>query len=174
MPRRTAFVLGITCSLFALGCYSCDPVRTTRQTFSVRVVDSDSGSPIAGAQVQWKSDFDRREAMLPEAQRLSEEWHQHLRESWDREPWTSCITDAYGQAVATEERQGLDRTSGEKPPTARDITGRPYLFKVNAAQEPEEVLSVLMKRGESVRGKRLTVTVIEVHEPVYIDTRSRP
>ncbi len=169
MLRRTSgFVLCAACGILLLG---CDPVRTTRQTFGVRVVDSTSGNPIAGAQVQVKYDFDRGEALLPETQRRSEALRQGARDAWELRAWSSGITDENGQAVAAIEETVLDRTRGTSPPADRDaITGLPYLVRVNVGQVPEEELSVPMKFGEFVKGNFFTVTVIEIQTPTYIET----
>jgi hypothetical protein len=167
MRRKTAYVLWATFCLVPFGCG--DPVRTTRQTLSVRVVESASRDPIAGLNVQIKKDYEHSDALAPEVRRFPKEHQDYLREWWRSLPWSSCVTDKYGQAEAAIVRTALDRTRGAKPPPSRDtITGEPYLVKVNAAREPDEVLSVLMKPGEVVRGKQYTVTVVDIREPVYI------
>jgi hypothetical protein len=65
----------------------------------------------------------------------------------------------------------LDRSRGDKPPAGRDeITDQPYLVWVKKEQTPEEESSVLMKPGESVKGKSFTVTVIDIQAPRYVET----
>jgi|SRR5262245_43445823 len=166
MFRKTPYLLCITCCPFAVGCFPGDPVRTTRQTISLRVVASAPGASIAGIRVQIKYDFRRDEEVT---RRLSEDLRKNQQEGWDRQPWISCVTNRDGQVDATVVVTALDRTRGEKPPPDRDLRGTPYLVKVIEAQGSEEVLSIVMKPGEFVRGTRFMVSVLEIHDPIYAD-----
>jgi hypothetical protein len=170
-------------SLFAVGCPLGDPVRTTSQAIRLRVVDSASGTPVSYADVFLKDDFDsafrlsqeetsdwpfkEKETVQPPKE---QRWY--YRRVWEREPWFRCATDKDGQAEIEVEYTELDRTQGSKPPAQRDyVTGRPYLVRVKKDQAPEEESSVLMKPGESVKGKSFTVTVIEIHAPRYVESK---
>jgi hypothetical protein len=163
--RRKAVLLVLTIwCLVAAGCG--DPTRTTRQTVVLRVVDSATGKPIVGATVRIRYEHDIRVAASADPRRPPDPARTE-REFWERLP--SCITDGNGRADAVTELTMIDATSGPKLPHTSDaITGYPYLVKVNAVEVPEEILKVLMKPGEVVKGPLFTVTVIEIQEPVYI------
>jgi hypothetical protein len=156
----------VSLSFLVTGCG--DPVRRTQQTVRLRLLDSDSGAPIANAPLELKFDFRKYEALLPEQQRLSGELLKTTEESWDTHPWQSCVTDTSGQAEAIIVRAGIDRNRGSKPPAERSLLGHPYLVRAKIAAEAEETLSVIMKPGERIRGVRVTISVTEVREPVYI------
>lgn len=170
LTRRYWYVVWIVWSLFAAG---CDPVRTTAQSVRLRVVESQTGQPIAGAQVQLKYDFDTAEPLSEEKGQppLSpEEYHKHRREFWDQLPWFSGLTDENGQADIDIEYSGLDRTWGSKPPAWRDeVTGKPYLVQVRVRRALEEQFSVVMEPSESVKGKLFTVTVVHIEDPEYVE-----
>ena len=170
LRRRWGYVLWIVFSLFATG---CDPVRTTWQTLRLRVTDPASGNPVAGAQVRLKLDFERAEPLSQETLKPPEQWHEERRKFWEQSPWSPGVTDKDGRAEIGIKRTALDRTWGSKPPASRDtITGKPYLVKVKTGEVPEEELSVIMKPGESVKGKSFTVTVIDIQEPRYVETKN--
>jgi hypothetical protein len=59
-------------------------------------------------------------------------------------------------------------TEPSKPPPERSLLGHPYLVRAKLGDEAEETLSVIMKPGEHVGGVRVTASVTEVREPVYI------
>ena len=169
LRRRWGYVLWIICSVFAIG---CDPVRTTWQTFRLRVVDSASGNPVAGASVRVKYDFERAEPLFQETLKPPEVRHEERRKFWEQFPWSSGVTDKDGRAEIGIKRTALDRTSGSKPLANRDtVTGKPYLVKVTQGEVPEEKSSVLMKPGESVKGKSYTITVIDIQQPRYVETK---
>jgi len=66
----------------------------------------------------------------------------------------------------------LDRSSESEPPPERDeVTGLPYLVRVQKDQTPEEQASLMMKPGETVKSKSFTLTVIEIQEPRYVETK---
>jgi hypothetical protein len=162
--------LWIACSLFVTG---CDPVRTTSQTVGLRVVESASGNPVAGANVRLKYDFERAEPVSRERLTPPKDWHEERRKFWDQFPWSPGVTDKDGRAEIATRRTAIDRTWGSKPPASGDtITGVPYLVRVKAYDLPEEELSVLMKPGESVKGKSFALTVIEIQQPRYVETKS--
>lgn len=168
MRQKMACVIWTICSLSALG---CDPVRTTKQTFSVRVVDAASGKPVANARLKIKYDYDLGEAKQLKLQQVSQSQYDSGRKHWNDEPWLSCSTDSNGLAQANIVLTSLDRTKGSKPPPICDtIKDEPYLFKVTTANEEPEVLSVFMQPGRIVRGERFIVTIVEIHDPVYIET----
>ncbi len=177
---------GILCaifSLFAVGCPPGDPVRTTSQAIRLRVIDSASGKPVSYADVFLKDDFDsafrlsqqetsdwpfkeKETVQPPKAQR----WYH--RRVWEQQPWFRAPSDKDGQAEIEVECTALDFTQGSEPPAQRDnVTGRPYLVRVKKDQAPEEESSVLMKPGESVKGKSFTVTVTDIHAPRYVETK---
>jgi hypothetical protein len=49
----------------------------------------------------------------------------------------------------------------------------PYLVRVKTGGAFEEELSVVLKPGAWVKAKSFTVTVVEIEEPKYIETRSK-
>ena len=159
-------LLAVYC-LFTVG---CDPARPTRQTLWVRVTDSASGNPIAGATVQIKYDFDRGEAELEKTKQVSDSRREEARKFWETWEWSSGVTHYDGQAEIASDVTTLDGTRGSTPPATRDqITGKPYLVKVQRGREPEEVLSVRMSPGEVSTGKSSSVTVIKLETPQYTD-----
>jgi hypothetical protein len=96
-----------------------------------------------------------------------------MRETWEQQPWFRGVTDKDGKADVAVTYTELDRSKGAKPPAWRDrVTRKPFLVKVRAGELPEEELSVLMKPGESVKGKSFTVTVNEIQAPRYVETKS--
>ena len=162
------------CSLSLVG---CDPVRTTSQLVGLQVVDSASGQPVVGAQVSLKYDFDTAEpaskktfeAYSDETDVAPEVWHEHKRKVWEQRPWLRGVTNKDGEADFEVEYTEVDRSRGAKPPARRDrVTGRPFLVKVNAGEMPEEEMTVLMKPGESVKGKSFSVSVIDIQPPRYV------
>lgn len=170
LVRRLGYVLWIISSLFATG---CDPVRTTSQTLHLRVTDSASGNPVADAKLRVKYDFERADLLLQETRNPPEVWHAEGFEFWQRFPWSPGVTDKDGQAEIGVKYTVIDRTRGARPPASRDwITGKPYLLKLAKGESPEEELSVLMKPGESVKGKSFTVTVIDIQQPRYVETKN--
>src|SRR5205085_8677209 len=113
--------------------------------------------------------------MSPRAQKFSKEWRESARDLWAKEPWSSFVSDRNGQAEVVLESTALDRTRGKRsPPSDRDINGKPFLFKVKGDKGQEEVLNLLIIAGESVKGTRVKLIVIEVREPIYTDTSTRP
>ncbi len=169
LHRRWRYVLGIIfSSLFVVG---CDPVRTTLQPIRLKVVDSASGKPVAGAQVLLKYDFETAQPLPNETDQPAEEWHKHKREIWEQQSWIRGITDKDGQTDIAVKYTVIDRSRGSNPPAWRDwVTDKPFLIRVKESQSPEEESSLLMKPGESMKGKSYTVTVIEIQEPRYVET----
>jgi hypothetical protein len=168
--RRLGYVLWIISSLFVTG---CDPVRTTSQTLHLRVTDSASGNPVADATVRMKYDFERWFPLSQETLKPPEWWHEDRRKFWEEFPWSLGVTDKDGRAEIEIKHTKLDRTWGAKPPASRDtITGKPYLIGLAKGEAPEEELSVLMKPGESVKGKSFTATVIDIQQPRYVETKN--
>ncbi len=176
--KRLTAVLWIVCSLVVVG---CDPVRTTSQLVRLRVVNSGPGQPLAGAQVSLKYDFDTAEpaskktfeAYSHETDVAPEEWHKYKRKAWEQQPWFRGVTNKDGEAHVEVKHTEIDRSRGAKPPARRDkVTRRPYLVKVKAGEMPEQEMTVLMRPGESVKGKSFTVTVIEIQQPRYVETKN--
>src|SRR5689334_9693146 len=100
--RRISTAVACFASLLFAACLTCcflrggalgDPVRTTRQTVRLRLVNSADGSPVAGLNMQVKKDFARSDGLSPRFQRESEDYQQHLREWWETLPWFPCVTD---------------------------------------------------------------------------------
>jgi hypothetical protein len=119
-----------------------------------------------------KDDFEKSEPVsedLTPPGESPESWHEHMLARWKRYPWFIATTDEHGQAEIAVKSGKIDRTTGTKPPLWRDeVTDKPFLVIVRKAQSPEEKMSVLMKRGESVKGKSYTVTVVDIREPRYV------
>src|SRR4051794_3016147 len=114
---RGCVLLSLSFSLFAIGCYLGDPVRTTSQPVRLQVVDSASGNPVAYASVSLKLDD-----QTPRPQRDEVEVEA---------PWSHGVTDKEGQAEIEVEYTALDRSRGSKPPAERDwVTGQRYFVRV--------------------------------------------
>src|SRR5262249_48105411 len=145
----------------------CDPVRTTTQQVRLRLIDSMSGQPVAGAQLLLKDDFDANYRVSPETPppgSKPEEYRQHLREFWERKPWFRGVAGVDGEAVITVRYTALDRSRGAKPPAQRDwVSGMRYLVEVKqqlpaekaaAARKDaffEETVSLMMEAGQSAK-----------------------
>jgi hypothetical protein len=156
---RGYVLLSLICCLFTVGCYLGDPVTTTSQLVRLRVVDSASGKPVAYAAVSLKFDD-----QTPRPQRDEREVE---------DPWSHGVTDHDGQAEIEVEVTALDRSRGSKPPADRDwVTGQSYFVRVEKDRALDEESSVFMKPGVSVKGKSLTVTVIQIQQPRYVETKS--
>ncbi len=173
MGRKRGYVLlCLLSSLFAAGCPLGDPVRTTSQLVRLRVDDTAAGNTVSYADVWLKIDFDTAYPLSEETLQPPEEWHKHKREFWKRQPWFRGPTDKSGLAEIEVEHTEIDRTPGDTPPAERDeVTGQPYLIRVKKDQQPEENLGVMMKPGQSVKGKSFTVTVIDIQPPRYVETQ---
>jgi hypothetical protein len=139
----------------------CDPVRTTRQAVHVKVEDLASGEPLRGAQVWVKYDFES----------VPDPMH---RQFWEEFPWRLGVTDNRGRAVIDLEYTELDRTRGTKPPVDRDATGKRYVFRIQEASLVEEALGIVLTRGSTVKGKRYGMSILDVQQPRYVATESRP
>ena len=162
--------LCISCLCLLIG---CDPVRTTRQTFGLRVTDVTTGKPVIGAHVQTKYDFERGEVLLKKWPQLTYEQLAPAREFWQQEPWLSGVTDTRGQARFDVTTTALDRSRGSVPPAGRDLVkGEPYLVKVKVDEFDEEELNLIVNTDENVRGKHYSVTAIEIADPIYFETQS--
>jgi hypothetical protein len=154
---RGSMLLCLICSLFAVGCYLGDPVRTTSQVVRLRVVDSASGKPVAYESVSLKLDD-----QTPRPQRDEREVD---------DPWSHGVTNHDGQAEIEIEYTALDRSRESEPSADRDwITSWPYFVRVEKVPAPAEELNVLMLPGVTVKGKSFTVTVIRIQQPRYVET----
>jgi len=150
----------------------CDPVRTTLQPVFLRVTNTISGEPVADAQVSLKYVYERPDpsAVAKYQPPDPELWHRETKEFWDQFPWCSGVTDEHGQADLAVKYTVLDRTIGPTPPSWRDeVTGRPYLIRLDKDRVHEEH-SLVMRPGESARGKAFTVHVLEIRQPRYVKT----
>jgi hypothetical protein len=164
VSSRTSYGLLLMGGLLSVG---CDPVRTTLQPVRMQVLDSASGQPVVGAQVLLAFDA----AAAPPWKEEPEEWRKKRIEEYKRAGFRG-ITSKEGQADIDAEFTALDRTSGSKPPSKRDfVTGQPYLIKVKAGEVSEQ-MSLVMKRGASVKGTSYTVTVLDIDEPRYVQTKN--
>ncbi|MHB9081560.1 MAG: hypothetical protein ACYC3X_29170 [Pirellulaceae bacterium] len=146
-------------------------MRTTLQPVRLEVVDSASGEPVVGAQVSLAFDEAAARPLSKEMELTPEEWKKRI-EAYQR-PGFRGVTNKQGQADIDAEFTSLDRTSGSTPPSGKDfVTGQPYLIKVKAGEVPEEQMSLVMKPGASVKKKSFTVTVLDIHEPRYVETKN--
>jgi hypothetical protein len=170
-PRMLRWLMAALCVYCGAATIGCDPVRKTRQTIVLRVIDTASQIPAANLSVQLKDDFDRNTANSPDFQRFSQEVRQSARTTWEGCRWFSCVTDPDGRAVADIEIASLDRTRGREPPSNRDITGEYYLVRVTATDGSAETLSIRLNAGEQTARKRFTVIVIQILKPTYVQTR---
>jgi hypothetical protein len=117
-----------------------------------------------------KLDFDAAYPLSEETLQPAEEWHAHRRNVWKQDPWFRGITRNHGQVEIDVEYTVEDRSRGDTPSADRDwVTGKPYLVKVENDQALKEELSVVVKSGQSSKGKSLSVTVIEVQAPRYVE-----
>jgi len=167
--RRSSWGLfWLACSLSMVG---CDPVRTTSQLVRLQVLDSASGQPVVDAQVSLAFDEAAARPLSKETELTPQEWKKRI-EAYQR-PGFRGVTNKQGQADIDTKFTSLDRTSGSKPPTGKDfVTGHPYLIKVKAGEVPEEEMSLVMKAGAAVKGKSFTVTVIDIQQPRYVETKN--
>jgi hypothetical protein len=109
------------------------------------------------------------------------EERRHHKNYWDQLPWFTGDSDEDGKTTIIVEYTALDRSHGVKPPAWRDwVTGRRFMVRAKkwrmpgdlteANKSPEETMSLWMRPGESVTGKTLNVTVLEIQEPRYVET----
>jgi hypothetical protein len=164
--QESKCILAVACCL-TLGCPG-DPVRTTRQTFRLRLSDAASGAPVAGMSVQFKDDFDQNDAM-GKIKWVDEQHRRDTRDWWEKRPWFTCLTDVDGRAEGAIVTTTIDRNRGNKPLANRDETGNPFLFKIVPAQGPAETVSVWLRVGESKAGTRFRITIIEIDKPGYVN-----
>jgi hypothetical protein len=158
--RPFAILILALCLLTA----GCDPTRTTSQTIRLRVLDSASGKPLAGARVWMKWDY--RDYERSEPQRRDQ-----IRENWRQFPWSSSPTDSAGGANIHIKYTAIDGTRGPMPPPSRDwITDKPYVVRVRHGNVPDEILSLVVTPGQSVQGKSFTVVIDSIDNPFYCDT----
>ncbi len=156
---KLGILLCVLCGSLAAG---CDPVRTTLQPVHLRITNSPSAQPVAGAQICLRYDYHRA---VPLSQQVPSD-----REFWSQMPWYSGVTDNYGKADVGIKYTSLDRTIGPTPPSWTDwVSGKHYLVKVRQDQEHEE-FSLVMRPGASGQGKLFTVHILEIHEPRYVKT----
>ena len=179
-------------SLFCFGAgQGCFPpsgrVRTTDQQVRLRLVDSVAGRPLAGAQLHIKQDFDSAwgaTAAMPPPGSKPAEYRQHLHDRWMDDPWFPGLTRDDGEVSVVIRYGVVDPSRGAKPPPSRDwVTGRRYLVKVTKQHAPEEAngakpgeppeaeMSLMIQVGESAKGLGITVTVVEIQEPQYVEPR---
>jgi hypothetical protein len=165
MPRsnRTSLIW-ILSSLLAVG---CDPVRSTVQLVRLQLIDSATKQPVVSAQLLLLQHF--LEHPLSETQLTSEEWR-HYQRLWDQARWFRGVTDEDGKAYIIVEYTALDRSRESRPPADRDwVTGKPFIVRVVNGQKPEERMSLVMEPGESAQKGTVTVTVLKIQGPWYVD-----
>jgi hypothetical protein len=163
-----AMLAGAACIMIA----GCDPVRTTRQTVVLSVLDSDSESPVTSARVRLKDDFDRQEHTFPDTA-TKEEWEAHARRNWEQREWFDANTDHQGSATVNIEYTALDRTRGNvPPPDTRDwVTDAPFLVAVTVDGKPPRLISIELTPGNAVADSEIILRVEAVKSPVYIPTK---
>jgi hypothetical protein len=167
LRREVIYFLWALYCVVALG---CDPERTVRQTWSVRITDVLTGNPVAGTTVKIKCDFDLDVAESRRLERMSGEMRAVLRKRWEEAAWQSAVTDNGGQAVFTWDITEVDQTRGPTPPRRRDeVTERPYFVKLNAGKDSEEEVRLRMKPGEVAKGTSYAVTVVKIEKPEYVE-----
>jgi hypothetical protein len=174
LRRRLEYLPCAVWAVFVLGCG--DPVRTTDQQVCLQVLDSASREPVDGIELFLKDDFEstypRQDTSL-----TPENWEYH-KAVWERQPWFRGATDKSGKVCIVMRYTALDRSRGDKPPAWRDfVRGKPYLVRIkkpewNRPGEPsEERVSLLMEPGASAGGKTVSVTLLELQEPQYVEAR---
>lgn len=169
MRSNTMCLMQTLLCFSAIGCG--DPVRTTLQAVRLQVKDSISGQPLVGVKLFLKSDFDKRYP-FSETELTKKDWD-HRKNFWEQQSWFESITDKHGIASITVTHTQIDRTWGSKPPPSRDqVTNQPYIVKVQLTSDkianPVEIVLADDKTGN---GSRLTVTVLEVGKPQYIEEK---
>jgi hypothetical protein len=147
----------------------CDPVRTTVQDVRLKIIDSAPGNPAVGAQVWLKYDYEKKEPGEWMKGWTPEDSNKFMKTLGDTMPWYYGVVSPSGQAVIGVKNTMLDRTRGHFPPHSRDmVSGKPYLITVKNGQAYEE-FALVMRLGESVRGKSFTVSVDSPGEPYYVE-----
>lgn len=170
---RSLGLVSLVLLVFGILVVGCDPVRTTKQTLRIQVLDLRSGMPLAGARLEVKEDFDGGQASLPIERRLTGAKLREAREFWDGLPWSTCTTDYEGNAECSIVQTMLDRTRGQVPPRNRDnVTDVPFLIRIHPGNASEEALSIRMSPGHHVEGTCFRVDVLGVQKPEYIPTHS--
>jgi hypothetical protein len=168
--RSTFFALGLLIgSLLMTG---CDPVRSTVQPVHLRVVDLASERPVPGTDVMLRDDYVIDEPMPMDWKMTPEEYKAYQHQEWDGRPWFRGIVEESGRVRIDVTHTAIDHTWGNKPSASRDvITGKPYAIKVKRDGAPEEELKLVMKPGETVKGKSFVVVVGDIGSPEYVPTR---
>ena len=164
------------CMVCCLLAWGCDPVRTTSQRVRLRIVDSASEQPIAGAKVSLRNELladvsaPTEDLQFISPEDLDEQRH---RSTLSQSAWHTGTTDRFGEVDIHVVITALDRTRGNEPPKWRDfVTGRPCLVRVEADRLPEEELRLrCMQPGASAQGRAYRVTVISVEKPRYVESK---
>ena len=162
-------LLAITSCFILTG---CDTVRSTRQTVTLKVLNTESGDAIANADVRLKNDFDRQEHTWPHTA-TEDEWYAHARKNWEQAEWFHAKTDENGSATVNTEYTALDGTRGNVVPLeSRDwVTGEPFLVEISADQMPLRTVSIEMTPGNNVADSGVSIRVDDVRPPTYIPTQ---
>ncbi len=176
--RRTIYLAWATGSLFVLGSGGCGdqayPMRTTVQTVCLRLVDAKSERPVVAARLLLKHELTDPQTLTLES---GAEWQLHEPETWDQQPWFPGLTDQDGKADIVVKYRLPDQSPARHPPAWRDwVTGKRYAVRVKKQSPkpddwPEERVSLLMAPGDSAGGRTVTVTVLEISAPRYVETK---
>lgn len=152
----------LACTLLS----GCDPVRTTRQTVSLTVLDSESGEAITGAGIRLKNDFDRQEHDWPNTA-TEEEWESHARKNWEQAEWFHATTDENGSGTVVIEYTALKMTrENDMPPRSRDwVTNEPYLVEVSVSTARIALLSIEMIPGKKISGSGILIRIDDIRAP---------
>lgn len=170
-PMRSLAVLFLFA--YAVSGMGCDPIRTTHQSFVVRVVDTVSETPAAGVTVKMKDDFESR-LERSDYIKMSGERRSKLREAWDSQPWCVGTTNEAGDATLTLKVTMLDRTRGSTPPLERDvITGEQYQVRLETGDEERQLPGLMMEPGQIASGSGFSVSVVRIDAPEYVKPAPR-
>ena len=150
--------IGLMCCAFlwSLCVTGCDPMRSTAQRVTVKVVDTATHRGVVGARVGMIYDY-RRANPGAERDPYWLEWHHG-------------ITDVSGEATVDIRLLSLDRTVGSMPPASADtVTRYPYVVTVHDGVTVEE-LHLIITNGASAAGEKFTVSIPVIQAPRYVPT----
>lgn len=149
-----------------LGLSGCDPVRTTSQSITIAVEDS-QGLPVPDAKVKIKESWESWQSWTPGG--IKEGEKADYRERWESDfvPWLEGSTDAEGKAILKLNVTSLDDTRGSEPPAKRDlVSNRSYIVRLQT-QAAEDELLVSMRPNTVGKGARYAVRIEAIEKPIY-------
>ena len=172
LHRRQEFVILPLVCLLAGGC-GCGDVaaKPTVQTIRLQLIDTATEKPIRNAQLLLTLNYDVDHPQS-ESELTPKEW-QHYKKVWDQARWVQGTTDQDGNAKIVIDCTPHDQSRGSKPPAEREgLTGKPFIVRIiRGSESPEERVKLILESGESKKAKTVTVTVLEIGKPEYVETK---